>query len=90
MPPSPLSNPGNDIARWQEAAEANWTALKSALDYGYLLLAKDKYTDNFYGTKYTNEQLWAYTSGSTTNYNNDRVQAFVPYCFSNNAFSSGQ
>ena len=87
---SPLSNPGNDISRWQEAAEANWTALKSALDYGYLLLAKDKYTDNFYGTKYTNEQLWAYTSGSTTNYNNDRVQAFVPYCFSNNAFSSGQ
>lgn len=34
--------------------------------------------------------MWAYTSGSTTNYNNDRVQAFVPYCFSNNAFSSGQ
>lgn len=87
---SPLSNPGNDISRWEEAAEANWTALKSALDHGYLLLAKEKYTDNFYGTKYTNEQLWAYTSGSTTNYNNDRVQAFVPYCFSNNAFSSGQ
>ena len=87
---SPLSNPGNDITRWESAAEANWTALKSALDYGYLLLAKEKYTDNFYGTKYTNEQLWAYTSGSTTNYNNDRVQAFVPYCFSNNAFSSGQ
>ena len=62
---SPLSNPGNDISRWEEAAEANWTALKSALDHGYLLLAKEKYTDNFYGTKYTNEQLWAYTSGST-------------------------
>lgn len=46
---SPLSNPGNDISRWEEAAEANWTALKSALDHGYLLLAKEKYTDNFYG-----------------------------------------
>ena len=75
---SPLSNPGNDITRWEAAAEANWTALKSALDYGYLLLAKEKYTDNFYGTKYTNEQLWAYTCGSTTYYNNDRVQAVVP------------
>lgn len=87
---SPLNNPANDPARWQQAAEANWTALRTALDYGYNLLPKEKYTDNFYGTKYTNEQLWAYSSGSTTNYNNDRVQALVPYCFSNNAFSSGQ
>ena len=62
---SPLSNPGNDISRWEEAAEANWTALKSALDHGYLLLAKEKYTDNFYGTKYTNEHIWAWNYGSS-------------------------
>ena len=87
---SPLSNPTNDITRWEDAAKANGEALDAAINtYGYALLPKDKYTDNFYGTKYTNEQLWAYTSGSTTNYNNDRVQVFVPYCFSNNAFSSG-
>ncbi len=87
---SPLSNPDNDLKRWEEAADANWEAFEAAWSNGYRLLSKAEYTKNFYGTKYTNEQLWAYSTGSTTNYGNDRVQAYVPYCFSNNGFSSGQ
>ncbi|WP_295936952.1 RagB/SusD family nutrient uptake outer membrane protein [uncultured Alistipes sp.] len=85
---SPLSNPTDATARWEEAALANWEALQAARTYGYELLPQAKYTDNFYGTKYTNEQLWGYSTGSTTNYNNERVQAYVGYCFSNNTFSS--
>lgn len=87
---SPLNNPSGDRLIWEEAAQANWEALTAALAFGYKLLPLANYTDNFYGTRYTDEQLWAYTSGSATNYNNDRVQAFVGYCFSNNAFSSAQ
>ena len=87
---SPLSNPSGDKSLWEAAAIANWEALDMALAHGYILLPKDSYTNNFYGTRYTDEQLWAYTSGSTTHYNNDRVQAFVGYPFSNNAFSSAQ
>ena len=75
---------------WEDAAEACAEAIRIAEENGYEMLPFSEWNSNFYGTKYTNEQLWAYTSGSTTNYNNDRVQAFVPYCFSNNAFSSGQ
>lgn len=87
---SPLNNLSGDKSLWEEAAQANWEALDAALAFGYKLLPLASYTDNFYGTRYTDEQLWAYTSGSTTHYNNDRVQAFVGYCFSNNAFSSAQ
>lgn len=87
---SPLSNPSNDVERWEQAAAANWEAYRAASECGYRLLPKAEYTKNFYGTKYTDEQLWAYSTGSTTNYNNDRVQAYVPYCFSTNGFSSGQ
>ena len=87
---SPLSNAQQDKTLWEEAAVANWEAYQAAYEYGYRLLSKAEYTKNFYGTKYTNEQLWGYSTGSTTNYNNERVQAFVPYCFSNNGFSSGQ
>ena len=87
---SPLSNTTNDPELWKEAAAANWEALNQALANGFILLPFANYTNNFYGTKYTDEQLWAYTTGSTTNYNNDRVQAFVGYPFSNNAFSSAQ
>ena len=87
---SPLSNQQNETARWEAAAEACWTALQEALDNGYALLPQANWTDNFYGTKYTNEQLWAYTSGSTTNYKNTKVQAYVAYCFTNDSFSSAQ
>ena len=62
----------------------------AAAKNGYELLTMDRYTDNFYGVSYSNEQLWAYTSGSTTYYANERMQAFIAYPFSQNAFNSAQ
>ena len=82
---SPLNNPTRDITRWEEAAEAAAVALKVALDYGYILLTKENYSKNFWGNKYTNEQLWAYSTGSTTNYNSATIQSFVGYTLSNNS-----
>lgn len=62
---SPLNNV-NGKKDWEEAAIANWEALQLAEEYGYALIEGDKYTDNFYGVKYTNEQIWAWHSGSKT------------------------
>lgn len=87
---SPLSNVNNDRSRWELAAAANAAALDAALTNGYELLTMDRYTDNFYGVSYSNEQLWAYTSGGTTYYANERMQAFIAYPFSQNAFNSAQ
>ena len=87
---SPLNNPSGDLKRWEEAAEANAVALNTALANGYTLLTKANYSKNFYGNRYTNEQLWAYSTGSTTNYNSATIQSFVGYPFSNNAYSASQ
>ena len=87
---SPLNNPEGDIKRWEDAAEASAIALNVALSKGYKLLPKADYSKNFYGNRYTNEQLWAYSTGSTTHYNNSTIQSFVGYPFSNNAYSSSQ
>lgn len=87
---SPLNNKTGDPALWQEAAEANAVALNAALANGYILLPLAQYTNNCYGVKYTNEQIWGYSSGSTTNYNSSYIQAFVGYPFTMNAYSSAQ
>ena len=87
---SPLNNPTGDVKRWEDAAEASAVALNVALAHGYVLLSKANYSKNFYGNRYTNEQLWAYSTGSTTNYNSPTIQAFVGYSFSNNAYASSQ
>lgn len=87
---SPLNNPTGDAKRWEDAAEANALALKVALENKYKLQPWDSYSKNFYGVKYTNEHLWAYTSGSTSNYNSSLVQSFVGYAFCNNSYASGQ
>ena len=87
---SPLNNPMGDQKRWEDAAEASAVALNTALANGYKLLPKADYSKNFYGNKYTNEQLWAYSTGSTTNYNSATIQSFVGYAFSNNSYAAGQ
>ena len=87
---SPLSNPENDKTKWEEAAIANAAALKAALDEGYYLLESSQYTNNFWGVKYTNEQLWAYSTGQVTRYSAENIQAFIPSCFSANSYNSGQ
>lgn len=87
---SPLNNPSGDVQRWRDAAEANAFALNIAIANGYKLLSKADYSKNFYGNRYTNEQLWAWSTGSTTNYNSPTIQSFVGYPFSKNAYSSSQ
>lgn len=87
---SPLNNPTGDTKRWEDAAEAAAVALNTALANGYVLLTKENYSKNFWGNRYTNEQLWAYSTGSTTNYNSATIQSFVGYCFSNNSYAASQ
>lgn len=87
---SPLNNRMNDLQRWEDAADAAAEALNVALANGYVLLPKSDYSKNFWGNKYTNEQLWAYSTGSTTNYNAATIQSFVGYCFSNNTYAAAQ
>ena len=87
---SPLNNPSGDITRWEKAAEAAALALKIARENGYVLLPKAEYSKNFYGNKFTNEQIWGYTEGSTLNYNNSRAQSLVGFPFSNNKYAACQ
>lgn len=60
---SPLNN-ANGTKDWEEAAVACWDAIQLAEKYEYALIDGDRYTDNFYGVKYTNEQIWAWHAGS--------------------------
>lgn len=61
---SPLSNPDKNQQYWIDAAEAAAEALKVAEQYQYALLPWEKYYDNFYGAKYTNEHLWSWNWGN--------------------------
>ena len=62
---SPLNN-ANGIKDWEDAAIACWEAILIAEKYKYALIDGERYTDNFYGVKYTNEQIWAWHAGSKT------------------------
>lgn len=62
---SPLNNDKGTSA-WQEAAAANWAALKLALDNGLILLPASNRYLNYYGTDVTDEDLWSYTAGNLT------------------------
>ncbi len=61
---SPMSNTENDPKYWQMAAEANAEALKVAQANGYTLVSGDKWTSNWKGVAYTDEQIWAIHLGS--------------------------
>lgn len=86
---SPLNNPDNDKSIWEEAAAANLVAITVALDNGFRLLPLDEYSKNFNGTTYSDEQLWGYSAG-TMQFRNNRLQSFVGYVFSKDAYSSAQ
>jgi hypothetical protein len=86
---SPLNNPTNDVTWWEEAAIACHEALALALENGYALLSASEYTRNFYGTNYTNEQLWAHSNG-TFAYNAGSLETLIPRIFSGAANASGQ
>lgn len=78
---SPLSNTNNDPERWKMAADACWIALKSALDNGFELLPLESYSSNFYGVKYTNEHIWTFAYNAALNWDHERLQGIIPYCF---------
>ncbi len=55
---------------WVVATDAAAEALKAALDAGFTLLPKEKYTDNFYGKQMTNETIWAWSYKAKNNSKN--------------------
>lgn len=59
---SPLHN--GTQQNWEDAAKANWEAIKLALEYEYQLLTYDRYYDNYWGTTYSNEMLWGHYAGT--------------------------
>lgn len=87
---SPLNNPAGDIKRWEDAADAASLALNAALENKFSLLSMADYSKNFYGVKYSKEQLWGWTSGSTYKYNAARIDSFIGYTFNDNKFSAAQ
>ncbi len=62
---SPLNNDKGQTA-WEDAAKANWEAIQIAEQHQYALLSGTDYKKNFVGTRYTNEQLWAWDAGDKT------------------------
>ena len=67
---SPLNNEMGDTD-WQNAAIANWEALQIAIANNYALLSGTDRKSNFFGAKYTNEELWAWDAGEV-NWNDGR------------------
>ncbi|MCQ2183784.1 MAG: RagB/SusD family nutrient uptake outer membrane protein [Bacteroidales bacterium] len=86
---SPLTNPTGDVFRWEAAAKASWEALEAALDNGYSLLDMSHFSDNFYGVRYTNEQLWAYNNGTDYHYKNNIFACTLNKFFSSDSYASG-
>jgi starch-binding outer membrane protein, SusD/RagB family len=62
---SPLNNELG-IKDWEEAAKANWEAIKIAEENQYELLSQADYKKNYIGTLYSNEQLWGWSAGTKT------------------------
>ena len=59
---SPLNNELG-TTDWENAAVANWDALKVAEQYSYALLSLADYKKNYNGVPYSNEQLYGWTPG---------------------------
>ncbi|MEL7588214.1 MAG: RagB/SusD family nutrient uptake outer membrane protein [Prolixibacteraceae bacterium] len=79
---SPLNNDDGQTA-WENAAKANWDAIQTAEQYSYALLTAADYKLNFVGTKYTNEQLWAWSAGTKT-YNAGDLAGLMNGVFASN------
>lgn len=73
---SPLNNELG-IKDWENAAVANWKAIEVALQNKYALLTLADYKKNFYGNKYSNEQIYGW-NGANININNQFLQAIIP------------
>ena len=73
---------------WQNAAEACAAAIRIADQYGYDLVPFAEWNSNFYGTKYTNEHIWAWNYGSSK-INTTTWSACFGYPVSNYTNASG-
>lgn len=78
---SPLNNK-NGVKDWEDAAKANWDAIKVAEQFGFTLLSAADYKTNFVGAPYTNEQLWGWYAG-TRSYNEGSMFSLIPGVFAN-------
>ncbi len=65
---SPLNN-REGLVDWQNAAAACAEAISLAEEWGYEMVSFSRWSNNFYGTAYTNEQIWAWNYGRTQNSN---------------------
>lgn len=74
---------------WQNAAEACAEAIRIADQYGYDLVPFAEWNSNFYGTKYTNEHIWAWNYGSSK-INTTTWSACFGYPVSNYTNASGR
>lgn len=84
---SPFNNE-NGQEDWVAAAEACGTALKAAQDWGYAMLPLGSWTNNFWGVKYTNEEIWAWNAGSYKG-NNAKMSGVIAFPQSAYANSAG-
>lgn len=66
---------------WENAAKANWEAIKTAEQWGYFLLSANDYKLNYVGTDYSDEQLYGYAAGNQP-YNSTSTMALVNGVFS--------
>lgn len=62
---SPLNNPENSAAMWEEAAKACGEAISVAEEWEYAMVPFENYTDNWFGVPYTNESLWTWNFGTS-------------------------
>jgi hypothetical protein len=87
---SPLNNQ-NGTKDWEDAAKASWDAIKVAEEYKYALLPFSNYTDNYYGSQYTNEQIWAWNAGNGRGYNHGELQGIMSGIFQGKtSYASGE
>lgn len=79
---SPLNNELG-VKDWENAAVANWEAIKLAQQWGYILLSKTDYKLNYVGTRYSDEQLWGWSAGNKS-YNDGSLAALSNGIFASN------
>jgi starch-binding outer membrane protein, SusD/RagB family len=84
---SPLNNEGGNIEYWKNAAVANWKAIDVATTNSYALLTLADYKKNYYGVKYSNEQIYGWI-GCYTNMQSQFLQAMAPSVFRNSTTST--
>jgi len=71
------------VTAWEEAAKANWEAIKIAEQNGYALLSAADYKLNYVGNNYSNEQLWGWTMGNIA-YNSALINSLLGGVFASN------